>query len=238
MATTVSSGDSRALPGIHTRLKQRHLLPTEHLVDGGYTSAVLHHAAARDHHVTLVGPLKASGPWQRKEQTGYAREYFTIDFDNRTVTCPNGEVTGNWLEAPAMAPYLVARFNARQCDPCPDRSSCTRGRSARTVNFLPRHPHEPQTRNRADQQDAEWKRLYASRSGVEGTMNEFVNGHRTRRCRYHGIAKTHVQHILTAIAVNIERLSERDPHDSAYRARPPTAFQQYLDAHSLPQPLW
>jgi hypothetical protein len=45
-----------------------------------------------------------------------------------------------------MAPYTAARFASRQCAPCPDRPARTRGKSARTVNFLPRHsnalPHE------------------------------------------------------------------------------------------------
>jgi IS5 family transposase len=61
---------------------------------------------------------------------------------------------------------------------------------------------------------------------VGRTVNELANGHRMRRCRYHGLAKNHVQHVLTAIAVNIERLSDQEPAHSAYRPRPPTAFQQ------------
>ncbi|MCY0932439.1 hypothetical protein OTB20_41140 [Streptomyces sp. H27-H1] len=44
--------------------------------------------------------------------------------------------------------------------------------------------------------------------------------------------------MLTAIAVNIERLGEQDPQTSGCRPPPPTAFQQYLDAHRLPRPLW
>ncbi len=59
-----------------------------------------------------------------------------------------------------------------------------------------------------------------------------------RRCRYRGVAKAHVQHVFTAIAINIERLSEQEPPDSTYRPRPPTAFQQYIDAHQLPRPRW
>jgi Transposase DDE domain len=59
-----------------------------------------------------------------------------------------------------------------------------------------------------------------------------------RRCRYHGLDKTHVQHVLTAIAINIERLSSQEPDDTSYRPRPPTTFQRYLDAHGLPRPLW
>jgi transposase len=238
VATIVSSADNVALPAIHTRLQRRGLLPAQHLVDGGYTSVALLDAAAHDHQVELVGPLPAGGPWQRKEKTGYAREDFTIDFARRQVTCPAGKITGNWVQAPAMAPYIAARFDARQCDPCGVRSSCTRGTSARTINFLPRHLHELQARQRATQDTPEWKRLYGARSGVEGTINECANGHQMRRCRYHGLGKAHVQHVLTAIAINIERLSEQEPDNSTYRPRTPTAFQQYLDAHELPRTLW
>jgi hypothetical protein len=69
-------------------------------------------------------------------------------------------------------------------------------------------------------------------------MNELVNGHQMRRCRYHNVAKAHLQHVLTSIAVNIERLSTREPEDSTYRPRSPTAFQQYLDDNELPRPRW
>jgi len=100
------------------------------------------------------------------------------------------------------------------------------------------HLHEAQERNRADQKDPAWRKLYASRSGAEGTIAEFTAGHRARRCRYQGLANTHVQHVLTALAVNVERLSRQEPAGSDYRPRSPTAFQQYLDAHELPRPIW
>ncbi|MFE9445003.1 transposase [Streptomyces sp. NPDC006602] len=54
-------------------------------------------------------------------------------------------------------------------------------------------------------------RGYAVRYGVEGTINEFGHGHGMRHCRYRGQPKTHLQHVLTAIAVNIERLSGLPP---------------------------
>ncbi|MEU3756680.1 transposase [Streptomyces olivoreticuli] len=239
VATMVSAADIKALPGIHQRLGRRRLLPEEHLVDSGYTSAAAIDTASREHGVGLIGPLPARGrSWQRKQQTGFAREDFVIDFDRRTVTCPQGQVTGRWVQAPAMAPYTAARFHKADCNPCPVRSSCTSGISLRTVNFLPRHLHELQAKNRSDQQDPAWRRLYGCRSGVEGTVNEIVNGHRMRRCRYHGLAKVHVQHVLTAIAINVEHLSEQAAEPSTYRPRPPTAFQRYLEERSLPRPLW
>ena len=45
------------------------------------------------------------------------------------------------------------------------------------------------------------------RSGVESTISEFVNGHGMRQTRYHSENKAHVQHVLTAIAINVERIS-------------------------------
>ncbi|MEU9592159.1 transposase [Streptomyces sp. NPDC048219] len=75
-----------------------------------------------------------------------------MDFGRRQVACPNGR-TSTTLDrgpAPAMAPYTVVRFASHQCDPCPDRPPCTQGKSARTVNFLPRHLHELRAGNRTD----------------------------------------------------------------------------------------
>ncbi|MFH8805597.1 transposase [Streptomyces sp. NPDC017936] len=72
--------------------------------------------------------------------------------------------------------------------------------------------------------------------GAEGSIKEFVDGRRGRRCRYRDLAKTHVQHVLTAFAVNVERLSLQEPADGPCRPRPPTAFQQDLDKRGLP--LW
>ena len=70
------------------------------------------------------------------------------------------------------------------------------------------------------------------RSGVEGTVGELANGHGMRHCRYRGQAKAHLQHVLTAIAVNIERLSQVPPGENP-PPRPPTAFQDYLDQHDI-----
>ncbi|MET9914248.1 hypothetical protein ABZZ74_47395 [Streptomyces sp. NPDC006476] len=57
-----------------------------------------------------------------------------------------------------------------------------------------------------------------------------------RRCRYRGQGKTHIQHVLTAIADNIERLSGLPQAWEAPPPRQPTAFQNYLDQRELPRP--
>ena len=238
-----TSGDTVALAGIHVRLKQRGLLPSEHLVDGGYTSLVHMERAGREHQVTLTGPLPGNPTRQhrtREHRTreGYARDDFRINYDRQEVTCPQGQVSKGWhspypTSSPDAAPLIVARFTKSQCQPCPASAVCTiSGDGKRTVGFPPRELYELQIRNRADQQDPGWHKRYAVRSGIEGTVCEFAHGHGMRHCRYRGQPKAHLQHVLTAIAVNIERLS-RQPAGANPAPRPPTVFQDYLDQHDI-----
>ena len=164
------------------------------------------------------------------QNEGFARDDFHIDYDRQQVTCPQGQVSAGWhgpypTSSPTAAPLIVARFTKSQCRPCPARTQCTTtADSARTVGFPPRELRDLQLRVRAEQQTPEWKTRYAVRSGVEGTVNEFAHGHGMRRCRYRGQRKAHFQHVLTAIAVNIERLSGLPPTGEAPppRRRPPS----------------
>ncbi|MGP3634319.1 IS1182 family transposase [Streptomyces sp. 24-1644] len=240
--TAATTHDSKVLPGIHTRLARRGLLPAEHLVDSGYTSLPHLEQAAREHKVTVTGPLPGNPTRQHRRGEGFARDDFHIDYDRQQVTCPQGQISQGWhgpypTSSPTAAPLIVARFTKSQCQPCPARSQCTTtADSARTVGFPPRELRDLQLRVRTEQQTPEWKTRYAIRSGVEGTVNEFAHGHGMRRCRYRRQGKAHIQHVLTAIAVNIKRLSRLPPAEDAPAPRRPTAFQNYLDQRELPRP--
>ncbi|MFD4947867.1 transposase [Streptomyces sp. NPDC058409] len=195
--------------------------------------------AQREHQVTLSGPLPGNPTRRHRQNEGFDRDDFHIDFDRRQVTCPRGQVSQGWhgpypTSSPTAAPLIVARFTKSQCRPCPDRPGCTNSREgARNVGFPPRELRDLQVRVRTEQQTPDWKARYAVRSGVEGTINEFAHGHGMRRCRYRGQPKAHLQHVLTAIAVNIERLSGRSVTKETSSPRPPTAFQTLPD---LPGP--
>ena len=233
-----ASADSLALDGIHARLDRRGLLPAGHLADGGCTSLARMERAGREHQVTLTGPLPGNRTRQHRDQDGYARDDFRIDFDREEVTCPQGQVSKGWhgpypTSSPDAAPLIVAKFTRSQCQPCPAKAACTTsGDGKRTVGFPPRELYQLQARNRADQQDPAWHKRYAVRSGTAGTVCELANGHGMRHCRYRGQPKAHLQHVLTAIAVNIERLSQLPPGENP-APRPPTAFQDYLDQHGI-----
>ena len=48
---------------------------------------------------------------------------------------------------------------------------------------------------------------YARRAGIEGTLSEGIRGFGLRRCRYVGLAKAHLQHVITAAAMNLSRFA-------------------------------
>ena len=52
----------------------------------------------------------------------------------------------------------------------------------------------------------EWKSRYNVRAGIEGTLSQGIRVFGMRRTRYIGLAKTHLQHLLTAAAMNVVRL--------------------------------
>jgi transposase len=50
------------------------------------------------------------------------------------------------------------------------------------------------------------KACYDKRAGREGTISQTVCALDMRRSRYIGLAKTHLQHVLTAAAINLLRV--------------------------------
>jgi hypothetical protein len=74
---------------------------------------------------------------------------------------------------------------------------------------------------------------YQCRAGVEGTLSQGVRGFGLRRTRFRGLAKTHLQHVAIAAALNIDRivawLNERP------RAKTRTSrFAALAPVHDLP----
>ena len=49
---------------------------------------------------------------------------------------------------------------------------------------------------------------YAQRAGIEGTISQGVRRCGIRRARYRGLAKTQLQHLATASAINLLRVAE------------------------------
>jgi transposase len=104
---------------------------------------------------------------------------------------------------------FAARFARADCTPCPLRTRCTRSKQEpRIIGLLPREQHEALQAARRRQETEEFRQQYAARAGIEGTHEQAVRRCGLRRCRYIGQAKAHLQHVLTAAALNVIRLDD------------------------------
>jgi Transposase DDE domain len=207
VATTEATVPDVAMTGlVHDMLDAAGLLPGEHAVDAGYTSADLL-LAARARGITLVGPLLADTSPQARAG-GYTIEAFTIDWEHQQVTCPQGTVSTIWSPCRQRGTEaIVVRFATGTCQACPAKDMCTRSsRSGRQLSLRPREIHEAVIQARAAQTTSQWKARYNIRAGVEGTMRQATHVTGIRRARYLGLAKTRLEHNAAAAAVNLIRL--------------------------------
>ncbi|PSN20575.1 hypothetical protein C7271_01455 [filamentous cyanobacterium CCP5] len=99
------------------------------------------------------------------------------------------------------------QFSGRDCTPCKARSCCTKSKRApRELTLKPFEAYQALQQARDRQATEEFQQDFAIRAGVEGTISQAVRGFEVRQCRYIGLAKTHLQHILTAAAMNVVRV--------------------------------
>jgi hypothetical protein len=182
--------------------------PARHYLDSGYASAAALLAAARDHGAALVTPLLADNSRQARERAGYDRSAFAIDYDARAVTCPQGQRARGWHPVTDRGkPAIVIQFPAAACRQCPARAQCTTSqRSGRQLMIPPRELRETITAAREAQAGKDWQRDYNRRAGIEATISQAAAVTGTRRARYRGLAKTHLQHAYSAVALNLHRL--------------------------------
>jgi transposase len=100
-------------------------------------------------------------------------------------------------------------FGFGDCTPCPARTLCTRPKATpRSLTLRPEPQHQAIRSARERQATPASKAEYAARAGIEGTLSQGVRAFELRQARYRGLAKTHLQHIATAAAMNVVRLSD------------------------------
>src|SRR6202012_3916046 len=96
------TGEAEMPEVVHQRLAARQLVPSEHAVDAGYVSAGLILAARDDYGITLLGPVGADTTQASRDGTGQepglAQDAFRVDWDARTVTCPQGATSISWSD--------------------------------------------------------------------------------------------------------------------------------------------
>lgn len=223
--TPATTPDDNMVEIIHEALDAKALLPQDHLVDCGYTDAAILVESDRTYGVNMIGPVAADPSWQAREGTGFDNSAFTIDWATRTATCPRGKQSTKWHPERDWSGQEVIqiRFAQKDCQTCEVRSACTRAKTqSRTLLVRPQLYHEALQTMRKRQLTAEFQEQYAARAGIEGTISQGVRAFGMRRSRYIGLAKTHLQHVLIATAINIVRVVAWlvDPRPTKTRASP------------------
>jgi hypothetical protein len=74
------------------------------------------------------------------------------------------------------------------------------------LTVRPRTRYKTQQQLRAEQATDAWRERYAHRAGIEGTIVQATRRSDLHQARYRGLAKTHLQHMLTGLAVNLVRV--------------------------------
>jgi len=211
LTTPATTPDCVMGPAIHQDLATRGLLPGLHLLDGGYVDADLLVTAHTQHQIDVVGPPFGSYSHQRRAGQGYDLSAFVIDWEAQQARCPQGRTSIRWTPGQDVSgdPVVRIRFHAATCRACPVRQACTQAKDApRQLTVRPHAHHEAIQAARQRQETAEFKAQYARRAGVEGTHAQGIRRCGLRQSRSLGLAKTHLQHLATAVALNVIRLGE------------------------------
>ena len=199
--------DRDALQPIHGSLAAKGLLPSKHLVDAGYVDADQLVASARDHGVELIGPTLKDNQWQARTEGAFTIQDFTLDWNEQLATCPAGHASQSWTASHNQGRTVTRiHFSTKDCKPCALKPRCTHA-PRRLLTPRRQEEHAALEAARIRETGKGYADNYRRRAGIEGTLSLGTRTMHLRRSRYIGLAKTHLQHVLTAAAVNLGRIS-------------------------------
>jgi transposase len=208
--TTSASLDLEWTDTIHQHLQEKDLLPKDHLVDAGYIDARAMAEGTTIYGLDLIGPTKADPSWQARRGELYGLASFVIDWEEEQVVCPQGKTNLGWYQTQNRygEPRIVAQWATAVCRACPTRHQCVRSNvTPRSIKFHPKEQYIALQRARQRQTTDEFKEVYKQRAGVEGAISQGTQVCGLRRSRYRGMDKTRLQHVFTAVAINLKRLA-------------------------------
>jgi transposase len=208
--TPATTPDREQLPSIHHALAEKGLLPGEHLVDAGYPDAEILVTSQTEHGVQVIGPVPPDTGWQAQVEEAFDVSCFTIDWDRQQAVCPAGQVSSRWSadqKDNRGKEMINIQFAQKDCQDCPSRARCTTARAGRRLSIRPKDQHLALQAARQFQRTPAFKEHYDARAGIEGTISQGLRVCDLRHARYIGLAKTRLQHVLTAAALNVVRVA-------------------------------
>ncbi|SRR6266852_2048947 len=207
--TPATTQDMEMTAEIHQALADKHLLPSVHVMDTGYVDGPHLVSSREEHRIELLGPVTSDPSWQAKAGQGFDAASFGIDWEAEEATCPQGKLSRKWKPTHDRGDTQVIRveFGKQDCLHCPCRLLCTTASTnPRQLTLRPPAQHAAIQAARLRQHTPEFKKRYAIRAGIEGTLSQGIRAFGLRQARYLGEAKTHLQHVITATAMNVARL--------------------------------
>ena len=167
-------------------------------------------ASYKSHYgIDIIGPVQKDHSWQAKSGEAFDVTHFTINWEEKFVVCPQGHVSTKWHpdQDARSKDVIKARFLGKTCRACPVRARCTRSKAQpRELTFRPQESFVALNQRRQIQETKEFQKEYKARAGIESSHSQATRRSGLRRTRYIGLVKTHLQHVLTAIAINFVRL--------------------------------
>ena len=163
----------------------------------------------RDYNLELIGPVRGDPSWQTRNHPKFAASNFKIDWEEKVAICPKGQQSTTWKEKKDRGgqPIIQITFSRLSCNNCSSRSRCTRSKiEPRGLTIRDQNEYLALKNRREVQNTREFQDIYRKRAGIEGTLSQGVRKSGLRQSRYVGLAKTHLQHIFTAVAINLSRL--------------------------------
>jgi len=231
--TSIATGtDYEALPRVQEELERRDLLPATHFADAGYVAAE-NLVTSQQRGIDVVGPVPDDSHWQARAGQGFDTAQFVVDWQGKRVTCPRGETSVRWLDTfdADHKPIVRVRFDHYACAACPSRPLCTRSkRHPRQLLLRPQERRDALQAARERQKTEAFREQYAVRAGIEGTISQGVRVCALRRARYRGQVRVHLQHVLTAAALNVVRLANWFAGHPRIRTKPTPFVALFLAA--------
>jgi transposase len=208
--TPATTADFAVLPSIQAQLATRQLTPGEQLVDAGYMTADHLLTSRTEHGIDLLGPVAADQSWQGQAANGFAAAHFVIDWDAKHAICPQGQRSVVWMERPDRHGHATVRiaFSKPVCAACASRADGTRAATAPRALRLREREHDTVLQAaRARQETDMFKKAYARRAGIAGTIAQGTRTGDLRRSRDIGFVNTRLMHLLLAAALNLMRVA-------------------------------
>lgn len=208
--TPATTHDSYVTEKVQDDLAACDLAPEEHLVDSGYVDTEIIFRSL-EKGIQVIGPVQEDHSWQARANHGFDQLQFQVDWDRMQATCPNGKTSSTMKNGHTRSGEITYRFSfaAEICAACTLRASCTKAKTnGREICVFPPAKLQLLIEARQRQNTEAFKKIYQLRSGIEGTMSQAVNRFGQRAARYRGFAKTHLQSLVTAAAINFVRLAD------------------------------